>query len=238
MPTLSLQYNNRELVFETDSHLFSPEHIDRGTLAMLSEVTFEPGMKVLDLGCGYGVVGVCASSVVGPEHVVMTDVSEKAVDLSRLNMRRNYPQVIFSVTETSSVPALSGSTAQETMPVISNIDNNIFVSNGLSGIPDKDFDIILSNPPYHTDFSVAKEFIEDGFKALKTGGRMYMVTKRRTWYENKLKSVFGGVRVFEKDDYFVFVSEKRTRKPQPVSESKNGMSKKLRRKTQQRSRLH
>ena len=69
--------------------------------------------------------------------------------------------------------------------------------------------MILSNPPYHTDFSVAKRFIEDGFKRLKVGGKMLMVTKRLDWYRNKLTSVFGGAMVYQEDGYFVFISEKR-----------------------------
>jgi 16S rRNA (guanine1207-N2)-methyltransferase len=71
--------------------------------------------------------------------------------------------------------------------------------------------MILSNPPYHTDFSVAKMFIEKGFNRLSIGGRMYMVTKRKEWYRNKLKSIFGGVRIWELNGYFVFMSIKKSR---------------------------
>ncbi|HHY97364.1 MAG TPA: methyltransferase [Firmicutes bacterium] len=73
----------------------------------------------------------------------------------------------------------------------------IELSHGFENVPDKDFDVIMSNPPYHTDFSVAKRFIEGAFAHLILGGRLIMVTKRRQWYENKIKSVFGGVRVIE-----------------------------------------
>lgn len=43
--------------FETSIKCFSPGKIDAGTLAMLSCVEFQKGQKILDLGCGYGVVG-------------------------------------------------------------------------------------------------------------------------------------------------------------------------------------
>ena len=56
---------------------------------------------------------------------------------------------------------------------------------------------------------MAKKFIEKGFNRLRVGGRMLMVTKRRDWYLNKLRAIFGGVRVREIDGYFVFVAEKR-----------------------------
>ena len=49
------------LELEAHDGLFSPRHIDRGTLAMLSVAPPEPGMRVMDLGCGYGVVGIAAA---------------------------------------------------------------------------------------------------------------------------------------------------------------------------------
>ena len=71
------------------------------------------------------------------------------------------------------------------------------------------FDLILSNPPYHTDFKVAKTFIEKGFNRLRIGGKMFMVTKRKDWYKNKLISIFGGVKIYEEDGYFIFEAQKR-----------------------------
>ena len=47
---------NIGLSFESSSDVFSPLAIDRGTLAMLAQVEFAATDKVLDLGCGYGVV--------------------------------------------------------------------------------------------------------------------------------------------------------------------------------------
>ena len=81
----------------------------------------------------------------------------------------------------------------------------------------------MSNPPYHTDFSVAKEFIEGSYKHLQKGGCLVMVTKRFEWYKNKIKSVFGGVRWTESNGYFVFRAEKRDFKK--ADKAKRGMSK-------------
>ena len=84
------------------------------------------------------------------------------------------------------------------------------VGDALTNVPGSDFDIILSNPPYHTDFKVAKTFIEKGFNRLKIGGKMLMVTKRKDWYKNKLIAIFGGVKIYEEDGYFVFEAQKRS----------------------------
>lgn len=169
-----------ELKFNTSNDVFSPREIDKGTLAMLSVLEFNENDKVLDLGCGYGPVGILASKTIGEENVVMVDVSDEAVNLSTENAILNEVKEV-----------------------------KIFKSNGLENIDEKDFTMILSNPPYHVDFSVPKAFIEKGFNRLSIGGKMYMVTKRKEWYKNKLISVFGGVKIWEIDGYFVFMSVKK-----------------------------
>lgn len=194
------EINGIEVVCETGEYYFSPKGVDRGTRLMLETVPVANGDKVLDLGCGYGVVGIYAAKKLGGENVVMCDILEDAVALSTENLTRNGIEGV-----------------------------RVLQSDGLRSIEDRDFTLILSNPPYHTDFSVAKEFIEDGFKRLKVGGRMALVTKRLDWYRNKLKTVFGGVKVFEKEDYYIFLSEKRAPRVEKVKKTQT-LSKKLQRK--------
>lgn len=170
-----------DLVLETRAGLFSPEYVDRGTLAMLSLAELEPGMRVMDLGCGCGVVGVIAAKKCGAENVWMADVDPLAVETAQKNAARNGVADVHAV-----------------------------CSNAFDAVDAAGFDLILSNPPYQSDFSVAKRFIEKGFNRLKIGGKMMMVTKRLEWYRNRLRSVFGGVRVQEADGYFVFIAEKRS----------------------------
>ena len=205
---ISARIKNVDLVFETTPSIFSPNSIDNGTLAMLSVIDFLPGDKVLDLGCGYGIVGILAGKLIGEENVVMCDVSEQAVECATKNLRMN------------NVP-----------------DIRIRLSDGYKNVEERDFTLILSNPPYHADFSVPKHFIEGGFKKLTIGGKLVMVTKRLDWYKNKLTSVFGGAKVYEIDGYYVFIAEKR-RKAVKEKEKKTGdLSKKLQRK-QQRSKIN
>jgi 16S rRNA (guanine1207-N2)-methyltransferase len=87
---------------------------------------------------------------------------------------------------------------------------SVYESDGFTNMSELGFDIILSNPPYHADFSVPKAFIEKGFNRLVMGGRMYMVTKRDKWYKNKLIAIFGGTQITEIDGYYVFMAEKRS----------------------------
>lgn len=177
---ITINQNGKLLEFQTQQSLFSPKKVDQGTLAMLSQTDFLEGDKVLDLGCGYGVVGILAAGVVGDQSVVMSDRSAKAVRMAKQNAVRNdYPGI------------------------------KVVQSDAYDHIEDTDFSLILSNPPYHTDFSVAKRFIQGGYRHLVSGGRMIMVVKRLLWYRNKLTSVFGGVKVRECNGFYVLIAEKR-----------------------------
>lgn len=181
---IDIEIKNIKLQFITDDNLFSPKKIDIGTLSMLEEIDFNLENKVLDLGCGYGVVGILAAKIIGEDKVVMCDIDDNAVNISKNNASLNGVGNIYTVK-----------------------------SDGVKDININDFSIILSNPPYHTDFSVAKHFIEIGFYKLVLNGRFVTVTKRFDWYKNKLTSIFGGVKVIEKNGYYIFISEKRSNMP-------------------------
>lgn len=172
--------NGIEMTFITSRNIFSPDNIDKGTVLMLSSVQFEQNSRILDLGCGYGVVGIYAAKLIGAENVVMSDTDKTAVALSIKNTALN------------GVPGVK-----------------VIRSDGFKSINDTGFTHILSNPPYHADFSVPKHFIEKGFNRLEVGGQFHMVTKRLDWYKNKLTAIFGGVKVQRVDDYFIFRAEKR-----------------------------
>lgn len=178
---IEVNIKNTKIYLNTDSRLFSPKTPDQGTLIMLSHVDFQQDDQVLDLGCGYGIVGIYAAAIIPPDQVYMSDIDPAAVEISSENVIMN---------------GVSGVT--------------ILQSDAYAAIEKSNFTLILSNPPYHTDFSVAKTFIEKGFNRLAIGGRMYMVTKRKDWYKNKLISVFGGVHIWEENGYFIFMAQKKT----------------------------
>lgn len=177
---IEVNVNDIKLYLNTDSRLFSPKTPDQGTLFMLSHVDFQQSDQVLDLGCGYGLAGIYAASIIPSDHVYMTDIDPVAVEIAADNVMMN---------------GVTGAA--------------VFQSDAYASIDKCNFTIILSNPPYHTDFSVAKIFIEKGFNRLSIGGRMYMVTKRKEWYKNKLISVFGGVHIWEENGYFLFMAQKK-----------------------------
>ena len=171
------------LYFESNKDCFSPKYIDKGTQAMLSFVDFSEADKVLDLGCGYGVVGILAAKFSNPKNIYLIDVNKVAIQCAKRNAKLNKVEEV-----------------------------TIIQSDAYKDLEETGFNLILSNPPYHTDFSVAKTFIEKGFNRLLIGGKFYMVTKRKEWYKNKFISIFGGVKIYEKDGYYIFEAEKRRSK--------------------------
>lgn len=177
---IRVSIGNVDLQLQTAAGLFSPRRADRGTLAMLSAVQFRADDQVLDLGCGYGLVGIYAARLIGADHVTMLDVDATAVEIAAANARHNgVPQIATCV------------------------------SDGFRQLDRTGFTKILSNPPYHTDFAVAKHFILKGFNRLTVGGEMWFVTRREKWYREKLKAVFGGAQVQQIDGYTVLRAEKR-----------------------------
>lgn len=86
---INFEFNTQNLTFKSNDKVFSPSNIDKGTLAMLSQVQFKSSDKLLDLGCGYGFVGIYASNFVNPKNIIMCDISKDAVDLSKENATLN-----------------------------------------------------------------------------------------------------------------------------------------------------
>jgi 16S rRNA G1207 methylase RsmC len=78
-----------DLEFVTSSGVFSYRRVDRGTRLLVESMVLPEGGWVLDLGCGYGVVGVVAGRLVPGLEIWMIDVNERAVSLARLNLERN-----------------------------------------------------------------------------------------------------------------------------------------------------
>lgn len=75
--------------FMTDSGVFSKGELDKGTHLMLSALPEGLSGRALDLGCGWGAVGVIAGKLYPNLHFTMADVNARAVDLARENLAAN-----------------------------------------------------------------------------------------------------------------------------------------------------
>src|SRR5256714_10202280 len=80
---ISVTIRGHPFTFHTDSGVFSRDELDRGTELLLEAVEVGPGETILDLGCGYGVIGIVAARLYQGGHVVLTGVNERAAAPAR-----------------------------------------------------------------------------------------------------------------------------------------------------------
>ena len=82
-------YRGKELFFLTDAGVFSRGEVDRGTDVLLASLPEAMEGRVLDLGCGWGAVGVSVGKACPDCEIVLCDVNSRAVELAAHNARRN-----------------------------------------------------------------------------------------------------------------------------------------------------
>jgi 16S rRNA (guanine1207-N2)-methyltransferase len=147
--------------------VFSWDHLDEATAILVEHMDVQAGDRVLDLGCGYGVLGVVAGSIAGAP-VTMVDVDSEAVRSAR---------------RSAAAAGLASARA---------IGSDI-----ASAVLDEQFDLVVTNPPFHvgkaTDLSVPIQFIADAFTVLAPGGRLNLVANRTLPYEGAIKYLFKNI---------------------------------------------
>ena len=85
---ITLRALGNDLTFVTDAGVFSRDGLDRGTEVLLEALPPLEG-RVLDLGCGWGAVGVALGKRYPALDIVMTDINSRAVELARRNLAEN-----------------------------------------------------------------------------------------------------------------------------------------------------
>lgn len=170
-----------EFVFNTSNSVFSKSAVDFGTMTMIqSFVTNERGFEgsILDLGCGYGPVGVILAKAMSKVKITMLDINERAVKLSEMNAKEN--KVAEKI--------------------------NVLQSNILENIEEK-FDRILTNPPIRAGKETVYSFFDKAYEHLNDGGKLYVVIQKKQGANSaidKLNSLFGNCEtIYKKAGYFI-----------------------------------
>ncbi|MBQ6367922.1 MAG: class I SAM-dependent methyltransferase [Erysipelotrichaceae bacterium] len=97
--SFTYQFNNESFNFTTDNGVFSKEHVDFGSYLLIKEAAaFPPGKRLLDLGCGFGVIGIVMKRLFPETEVDAVDINERAVELTRLNAKNNAAEICAVVT--------------------------------------------------------------------------------------------------------------------------------------------
>ena len=85
---------NHRMTFLTDAGVFSKKMIDYGSQVLLSTLDFEPEESVLDVGCGYGTLGLTLVKA-KKLHATLIDINQRALDLARKNAEKNQVSAII-----------------------------------------------------------------------------------------------------------------------------------------------
>ena len=85
---ISCTINSMGFKFHTSSSVFSKNHIDKGTELLIKKCSIH-GKKILDIGCGYGPIGIVLKKLYPEAEIIMTDINERALELAKKNAKEN-----------------------------------------------------------------------------------------------------------------------------------------------------
>ena len=171
--------------------VFSWRHLDAGTRLLLDELEIRADDTVLDVGCGYGIIGMYAARRATRGHVTLMDSDVIAYQCARESVARN---------DVNRAEVLLG--------------------DGLDAVPGRQFTLIVSNPPFHSGHAVtrsmAEALVRDAHVALRPRGRLVLVANRFLRYDSLMADVFGSVTTLvATPSYHVIEAEKRRGRSAP-----------------------
>jgi 16S rRNA G1207 methylase RsmC len=158
--------------------VFSHRHLDLGSRALLETMVVNPGEKVLDIGCGSGVIALACAQRAEGVSALGVDANARAV------------QCVNEGAVLNNTPSVKG------------------FLDAAGRIPDPGtFDLAVGNPPYYSHYKIAEIFMQSAKKALKPGGRVMFVTKKTDWFVARMGQLFKNVKVQSSRAYQVVSAE-------------------------------
>ncbi|WP_462412551.1 class I SAM-dependent methyltransferase [Neobacillus sp. Marseille-QA0830] len=170
--------------FKTDNGVFSKREVDFGS-RLLIETFRMPDIEgdILDVGCGYGPIGLAIAKEYSRSTVHMVDVNERAIELAKENAEKNG---------------------------ISNV--KIYESDRLENVMEMAFAAILTNPPIRAGKKTVHDIFEQSFDRLASSGELWVVIQKKQGAPSaleKLKELFSRVETVDKSKgYFIIKATK------------------------------
>ena len=159
-----VKLKGHNFVFHSTWGLFSPKEIDKGSFMLINQVDIKPTDLTLEMGCGYGPIGLAIAKMSPQGKVHMIDKDFVAVDFANKNAQLNG---------------------------IQNCD--IYLSNAFNNVPAIEFDNIVSNLPAKVGKELLFLILNDAKNHLKKGGKFYVVVIAglKDYIKRNFKEVFG-----------------------------------------------
>ena len=176
---------DRQFIFKSCNDIFSKDKIDYGTKLLIETVVknFTLTGKVLDIGCGYGVIAIVLANLFSDATFTMCDINKTAVELSQENVKLNHCYNI----------------------------QNICVSNAYEAI-DNSFNYIITNPPIKAGKKNLLNILEGAYEHLVDGGKLMFVIKKKHGEDSirkRLCLIYSNVEILKRDSgYYILCCTK------------------------------
>jgi 16S rRNA (guanine1207-N2)-methyltransferase len=168
----------RSFSIQTYPGVFSYKKIDKATDFLLRSISFNPADKVLDLGCGVGIIGIVAAQRCPQGSVELVDIDPRAVALAQRNVATN------------------------------NLKNaKVYASHVYDSVSSRDFDKIIVNLPAQIAKPVQQQILRGSREYLKPDGVFLVVLQARLqrFVKRELREVFKEVNFLGKESHFVII---------------------------------
>ncbi len=158
------KYTYKEFTLDlfTDAGVFSKGRVDFGTNLLLNSIEIDSSLnkiRILDLGCGYGIVGLALAKANKKAVVHLVDINSRAIGLAKENAQFN------------------------------NIENvEIYESNIYDSVVEK-FHYIITNPPIRAGKRIVHEMVLKSFDYLVKGGEIYIVIQKKQGAPSLIKAL-------------------------------------------------
>lgn len=190
-----LPENRKEITFrfwhfsiqlQTDSGVFSKDGVDFGTRVLIQTLLQEEKRmndRLLDVGCGYGPIGISMKLAFPEKSVTMIDVNPRAVELAKINAKNNEADV------------------------------DVMVSDVYEEIKGHTFTDIITNPPIRAGKEIVYKIFAEAYELLDMDGNLWVVIRKAQGAKSAITyitSIFSNCEIVTKEKgYFILFAKKR-----------------------------